>query len=430
MIKRVLGPLLRYRPSRVSLLGRLMETVQKEVTGAVWSDGPALRHAAWVSLWWRWVAWLVVVGQASYRPEWEGGVYLPFVAMHVAVVAGNGLLHFRLASGRSVSWAGVLALSALDFVVTTSAIFVGGGFSNYYYFMYYPALALMAVVCPSFIVGVLWTTVIVVVYGSLSFLVGSGLELGTNDEKQLFLRLFCMYAVVLGVTLVVWQERARRQDTEQRERALLEQGLEMAQALHDTAAQSAYMVGIGIENAMVMADQSDEKLMNSLRATRDISRSVMWELRHPIDVGLFYAGGKLGQVLSSHAARLTRLTSVAAEVVESGREPFLTPTTRGLLFSIAHNAMTNAFRHAGTDSIRIALEYGDEQVRMSITDDGVGLPEDYAQRGHGFRNMESAAQRAGGRLEVGRGPAGVGTTVSCVLPLPTAVHADLDARWR
>ena len=40
---------------------------------------------------------------------------------------------------------------------------------------------------------------------------------------------------------------------------------------------------------------------------------------------------------------------------------------------------------------------------MSVSDDGIGLPDDYADRGHGFRNMRTDAERMGGRLEAAPG---------------------------
>ena len=53
---------------------------------------------------------------------------------------------------------------------------------------------------------------------------------------------------------------------------------------------------------------------------------------------------------------------------------------------------------------------------MSVSDDGIGLPEDYAERGHGFRNMRRDVERMGGSLEVGPGESGRGTSIVCVVP--------------
>ena len=315
------------------------KAVQREVLEAGWSDSNLLRHAARVSVWWRWVGWLVVVGEASYRPDWDGGTYLPFVALHLMLVSGNGLIHWRLATGRSVSWAAILALSALDFLLLKLAIFSGGGFDNFYFLAYYPCLALLAVVCPSFVVGLLWATVIAAVYGTLSLFLGPGLDLAAGDGGLLLIRLISMYFIVLGVNLVAWYERARRRDSEERERALLEQGLEMSQVIHDTVAQTAYTMGLGVDTARRIAGDSNQELRDILAAMSSLSRSITWELRRPIDTGLLLDGMELGETLRVHTETFGRVASVTAEVVQLGDEPALPVEVRSGLFSMAHNAL-------------------------------------------------------------------------------------------
>ena len=57
----------------------------------------------------------------------------------------------------------------------------------------------------------------------------------------------------------------------------------------------------------------------------------------------------------------------------------------------------------------VELDFGEDSITLSVSDDGIGLPEDYADRGHGFANMRADAERLGGRLVVEpRGPAGGG----------------------
>ena len=58
-------------------------------------------------------------------------------------------------------------------------------------------------------------------------------------------------------------------------------------------------------------------------------------------------------------------------------------------------------------------------MRLSVCDDGVGLPSDYAERGRGFAGMERDARRLGGRLIVKTGGPDGGTTVACVAPYAT-----------
>ena len=228
-----------------------------------------------------------------------------------------------------------------------------------------------------------------------------------------------MYAVVAAVNLVSRFERIRRIGAVERERELQRERIELSQTIHDTIAQSAYMIGLGLETAIELADESNRELIAKLEATHALSKSTMWELRHPIDAGPIFEGRELSRVLRSHASTFTTITSIPTELIQSGREPELSTVTRGLLFSIAHNAMTNAFRHSHAGKVTIALSFGGDRLRMSVSDDGIGLPDDYADRGHGFRNMRRDVERTGGSLEAGPGESGRGTTVTCVVPYDT-----------
>ena len=74
----------------------------------------------------------------------------------------------------------------------------------------------------------------------------------------------------------------------------------------------------------------------------------------------------------------------------------------------------------------VELEFGDGDIRLSVSDDGIGLPDDYAERGHGFTNMSRDAERLGGRLTVEpRGNHGRGNH-----NLRNTVGAGLKRRWR
>ena len=212
-------------------------------------------------------------------------------------------------------------------------------------------------------------------------------------------------------------ERSRWRAAVERERALQRERIELSQAIHDTTAQSAYMIGLGIDAAKQVAGDSNEELTARLEATSLLSKTAVWQLRHPIDMGRIFDGRDLGWTLDSHVATFRSITSVEAELTQNGSEPPLSTEARSLLFTIAHNALTNAFRHAGASRVLVVLDFGRDELRLSVSDDGVGLPDDYDERGHGFENMRTYAGRLGGRLIVEpRGPVG-GANVICVMPL-------------
>ena len=174
------------------------------------------------------------------------------------------------------------------------------------------------------------------------------------------------------------------------------------------------MLGLGLEQAVEMSERGDPELTGKLLAMGDLSRSTMWALRHPIDGGELFSGSRLGEVLVSHADTFTVITSIPAQVVQRGEEPELSAITRSLLISIAHNALTNVFRHSGAENATVVLEFDPEQVWLSVADDGCGFALDRVAPGHGVRNMKADAERLGGVLEIYSDAEG--TTVSCVVP--------------
>ena len=384
-------------------------------------DPVGLRYVANMLAWAHWALGLFVVVQLLYRPFY--GYWAPqFVAyllILLLLMSFNGYFHHRVLSNRTITGRLVMALCTVDVALLSVAVAISNGFSHYFfYLLYYPPLAFFAAVITSFRLNMAWVTIVAATYLVLSLTAGDGLDLEARDEKPLLARIFVMYVVVAVVNLISRFERMRWRRSLEREQELLHERTELSQAIHDTTAQSAYMVRLGIDTARAMYEESSPELAATLEATSDLARSMIWGLRQPISMGGIYEGRELGRVLRSHATSFTNVTSVPAEMTQEGVEPPLSVEARSLLFYIAHNALTNAYRHAEASRVSIELDFGGEGIRLSVSDDGVGLPGDYAERGQGFSNMSRDAGRLGGRLVVEeRGSLG-GATVSCLIPGP------------
>ena len=355
-----------------------------------------------------------------YRPEFLLFKYVAYT-LFLALLAGlNGYVHYRLLSGRTVTLRWMFALSALDMVLITAGMVVGGGFSNYFfYLLYYPALGGFAVFFSSFRLAFAWVTMVAVIYTVVSLTVGEGLNVEANDDKALFARIAVMYTVVTPVNLVSSSERMKRREAVERERALQRERVEFSRTIHDTVAQSVYVVGLGIETARDLARKTGDELAARLDETYTLSRTALWELRHPIDSGRIFEGMGLRAALSSHAYSFTAITSLPVAVEQDGDETDLPSAVRGQLFGIVHNAMTNVLLHARASRVEVRLDFQAGQLCLSVSDDGIGMPLEGGRWGHGLRNMGASAERMGGRLEVSPGVDGVGTRVTCVVPYQT-----------
>jgi two-component system CheB/CheR fusion protein len=86
------------------------------------------------------------------------------------------------------------------------------------------------------------------------------------------------------------------------------------------------------------------------------------------------------------------------------------------VYWIAHEAVSNAVRHARARRIRISLRRDSNGITLSVSDDGIGPPSDeQIARGVGLRIMQTRAQLIGAGVEI-RAAEGGGTLVRCVLP--------------
>lgn len=86
------------------------------------------------------------------------------------------------------------------------------------------------------------------------------------------------------------------------------------------------------------------------------------------------------------------------------------------LYRIAQETITNAIRHGKAKHITIRLDSAESAITLTITDDGIGLPENAQNKnGMGLRIMAYRASMIGATFNIGRLSAR-GTRVTCTLP--------------
>ena len=83
------------------------------------------------------------------------------------------------------------------------------------------------------------------------------------------------------------------------------------------------------------------------------------------------------------------------------------------MFRIAQEAVHNAVKHARAKKITIRLSKEDDNLVLSVHDDGIGLPpQPVTTDGMGLRIMQYRANLIGGELLIQNGPEG-GAVVTC-----------------
>ena len=79
----------------------------------------------------------------------------------------------------------------------------------------------------------------------------------------------------------------------------------------------------------------------------------------------------------------------------------LGPSVTLAIYRIVQEGLTNALRHARASHVDIAVEGEARRIHVSVADDGVGLPADWARPGHyGLRGLADRVAQLGGTLNV------------------------------
>jgi signal transduction histidine kinase len=193
------------------------------------------------------------------------------------------------------------------------------------------------------------------------------------------------------------------------EAAILDERRRIARELHDGIAQElAYVVGqaqraLGRRDAREVLDELSVVAQRAL----DDSRRAIVALVGPLNQPLAAALKQTADEISQRTGVPIRLD--LAEGVD------VNPATREALIRIVREAAVNAARHGHARQITVRLAR-DAQMRLEITDDGVGFDAAIPPRGHfGLIGMKERTQALGGEFRIRSRP-GDGTNVEVVLP--------------
>jgi signal transduction histidine kinase len=193
--------------------------------------------------------------------------------------------------------------------------------------------------------------------------------------------------------------------------------------LHDELGQSltavkANLHGLASAGAVDRARLEDcVALVNeSIGNVRELS-----QLLHPTILDDFGLSAAIGWL----AERFTQRTGIEVDYRSEFKDR-IGEDTETHLFRICQEALTNSARHSGATTVAIRLEQRGDKLRLTISDNGRGLPDGVAeQRGMGLIGMRARARGAGGTLAIDS-VKGKGLTVMAEVPASGARHRQKD----
>jgi signal transduction histidine kinase len=230
-----------------------------------------------------------------------------------------------------------------------------------------------------------------------------------TEEDLALVQVFAAQAAVALDYARIQQELKRLAVLEDRER--------IAKDLHDGVVQSLFAVGMALQAAEVVTEE--EAVRPRLAgAVEDIDR-VIRDLRNYI-FGLRpgeAADRELDRALLGLVEDFRKGTDVAIRLDLDPEAAGLLAGKASDLVQVVREAVSNAIRHAGAQSLAVVLGRRGTEAVLEVEDDGKGFDLDQARgRGQGLANLEARARALGGRLEI-ESAAGDGTTVRILVPV-------------
>jgi len=96
-----------------------------------------------------------------------------------------------------------------------------------------------------------------------------------------------------------------------------------------------------------------------------------------------------------------RNASMRVDLVTIGDGPEISTLVDWSAYRIVQEALTNVAKHAPGAAVTVTVRYGDQEVWLSVVDDGAESPSTRSGEGRGIIGMRERAVALGGELEIG-----------------------------
>jgi signal transduction histidine kinase len=190
----------------------------------------------------------------------------------------------------------------------------------------------------------------------------------------------------------------------------------IARELHDAISQDLFSLRLlagGVRKALPASSPlrpQVETMEQTATQTMHEMQALLLELR-PValaDAGLIPA---LEELCHAYRERLGVAVDADLDPVE------LAPPAEHAVLRVVQEALANAVKHARPTRIRLRLHHQDDQVAVTVTDDGAGFDPSLAEQRHGMGLglMRQRVAELGGSFQLDSTP-GQGTTVQVLLP--------------
>jgi signal transduction histidine kinase len=184
---------------------------------------------------------------------------------------------------------------------------------------------------------------------------------------------------------------------------LHEQRLSISRDLHDNIGAQLTFIISSVDNIKYAFDLKNTKLDRKLESISSFTKETIVELRDTI-----WAMNTNEITLESMMTRILNFIEKAQDAKENitftcsianGLNELSLSSVKGMnIYRTVQEAVNNAVKYSHAKAISVSMFPEDDQIGITVSDDGIGFDVASAQRGNGLSNMEKRIAEIGGEI--------------------------------
>ena len=237
--------------------------------------------------------------------------------------------------------------------------------------------------------------------------------------------------------LLAIQVRLVGAEREAVQQKVVQERIRIARDLHDIVAHGMSVITVQAGYGNLVLDDEPEVARAALRTIETVGRQTLNEMRQLVTIlrpdsrysesgtpDLSPAPGlaQLGDLLQQ-----TSTAGLHVDLRVSGSPRALPGGIDLAVYRVVQEALTNALKHADTDSAQVTVDFHEDALAIGVIDDGRGCPGHAGPvPGYGMTGMQERVHLYGGTFRASAVPGG-GFSVNCRLPLPDDHRRDVES---
>ena len=190
----------------------------------------------------------------------------------------------------------------------------------------------------------------------------------------------------------------------------------LAWELHDNVGQLLSVANLQLNMLM---NAPSEKTREQIKETKDVIVSTVEEVRSlskTLNTEVILNNG-LVKSIEVELERFNRLNFLQTDLKIEGHEQTLKNEDEIFIFRIVQEFFSNVIKHARANKLFVHLYYKNDNLEITVSDDGVGFNPEQKKFSSGLQNMKGRAELIGAQFEL-NSKVGDGTTLQLIYPYP------------